>query len=82
MVSSTPRPHFTPEKDPVPILQETPWAPRPVWAVAGNLALTGIRSPDLPARSQSLYLLSYPAHFIPLNLPGFVTTIQNHDLAA
>jgi hypothetical protein len=27
-----------------------------------NLALTGIRSPDRPARSQSLYQLSYPAH--------------------
>ena len=29
---------------------------------AENLALTGIRSPDRPARSQSLYRLSYPAH--------------------
>jgi hypothetical protein len=28
-----------------------------------NLASTGIRSPDRPARSQSLYRLSYPAHF-------------------
>ena len=26
------------------------------------LAPTGIRSPDRPARSQSLYRLSYPAH--------------------
>ena len=25
MVSSTPRPHFTPGKDPVPILQEAGW---------------------------------------------------------
>ena len=30
--------------------------------VAENLAPTGIRSPDRPARSQSLYRLSYPAH--------------------
>jgi hypothetical protein len=29
---------------------------------AENLAFTGIRSPDRPARSQSLYRLSYPAH--------------------
>jgi len=29
--SSTPRPHFTPGKDPVPILQEAGWAPGPVW---------------------------------------------------
>jgi len=31
VVSSTPRPHFTPGKDPVPTLQETGWAPGPVW---------------------------------------------------
>ena len=30
MVSSTPRPHFTPRKDPVPIVQEAGWAPGPV----------------------------------------------------
>ena len=29
MVSSTPRPHFTPRKDPVPILQEAEWAQGP-----------------------------------------------------
>jgi len=31
VVSSTPRPHFTLGKDPVPILQEAGWAPGPVW---------------------------------------------------
>ena len=31
MVSSTPGPHFTPGKDPVPILQEAGWAAGPVW---------------------------------------------------
>jgi hypothetical protein len=29
----------------------------------GKSRPTGIRSPDRPARSQSLYRLSYPAHF-------------------
>ena len=29
--SCRPRPPFTPGKDPVPILQEAVWAPRPVW---------------------------------------------------
>jgi len=29
-----------------------------------NLVPTGIRSPDRPARSQSLYRLSYRAHFM------------------
>ena len=63
VVSSTPRPHFTPGKDPVPILQEAGWAPGPV--------CTGRKSrphrdsiPNHPARSQSLYRLSYAAHFV------------------
>ena len=50
-----------PGKDPVPIVQETGWAPGPVWTGAENLAPTGIRSPNRPARGQSLYRLSYPA---------------------
>jgi hypothetical protein len=61
-VSVTPRPLFTPGKDPVPIVQGTGWAPGPVWTGAESLAPTGIRSPDRPSRSQSLYRLSYPAH--------------------
>jgi len=59
-VSFTPRPLFTPGKDPVPIVQEAGWAPGPVWTSAENLAPTGIRSPDRPARSQSLNRLRYP----------------------
>ena len=58
-----PRPLFTPWKDSVPIVQEAGWAPGPVWTGAENLAPTGIRSPDRPARSQSLHRLPYPAHF-------------------
>ena len=61
-VSVTPRPLFTPGKDPVPIGQEAGWAPGPVWIGAKNLASTGIRSPDRPARSQSLHRLRYSAH--------------------
>jgi len=57
-----PRPLFTPGKDPVPIVQEAGWDPEPVWTGAENLAPTGIRYPDLPARSPSLYQLHYPAH--------------------
>ena len=67
MISSTPRPHFTQGKDPVPILQEAGWAPGPVW--------TGVKSrphrnsvPDRPGRSQSLYRLSYPAHLLSGNI--------------
>jgi len=57
-----PRPLFTPGKEPVPIAQEAGWAPGPVWTGAENLAPTGIRSPDRPSRSQSLYRLRYSAH--------------------
>jgi hypothetical protein len=62
-VSVTPQPFSTPGKDPVPIVQEAVWAPGPVWTGAENLTLIGIRSPDHPALSQSLYRLSYPAHW-------------------
>jgi len=60
VVSSTPRPHFTPGKDPVPILQEAGWAPGPVWT-GGNSRPHRDSIPDRPDRSQSLYRLSYPA---------------------
>jgi hypothetical protein len=59
---SRPGPHLTPGKDPVPIVQEVGWASGPVWTGAENLAPTGIRSPDRPARRQSLYRLRYSAH--------------------
>ena len=55
-VNVTPRPLFSLVKDPVPIVQEAGWAPGPVWTCAENLAHTGIRSPDRPACSQSLYI--------------------------
>jgi len=61
VVSSTPRPHFTPGKDPVSILQEAGWTPGPVWK-GGKSRPHQDLIPDRPARSQSLYRLSYPAH--------------------
>jgi len=61
-VSVTPQPLFTLEKDPATIVQEAGSAPGPVWTGAVNLASTGIKFPDRPVRSQSLYRLSYPAH--------------------
>ena len=61
VVSSTPRPHFTPGKDPVPNLQEAGWAPGSVWT-GGKSRPHRDSMPDRPARSQSLYRLSYRAH--------------------
>jgi len=58
VVSSTPRPHFTPGKDPVRILQEAGWAPGPVWT-GGKSRPHRDSIPDRPARTQSLYQLSY-----------------------
>jgi len=63
-----PRPgRFTLRKDPMPVVQEGGWAPGSVWTGVGNLAITGIRSAEHPARSESLYRLSYPG------LPKFET---------
>ena len=45
MVSSTPRPHFTPGKDPAPILQGAGWA------TGGKSSPHWDSIPDRPARS-------------------------------
>jgi hypothetical protein len=58
-VSVRPQPLFTHGKDPVPIVQGVGWAPGPVWTGAENLAPTGIRSPDSPARSCNLIACMY-----------------------
>ena len=50
VVSSTHRPHFTPGKDPVPILQEAGWAPGPVWKGEKSHPYRD-SIPDRPARS-------------------------------
>jgi len=60
VVSSTPRPHFTPGKDPVPILQEAGWAPGPVWT-GGKSRPHRDSIPDRPVRSSVV---------IPTELPG------------
>ena len=61
-----------PVKDPVPIVQDG-WAPGTVWTGAENLAPTGIRSPNRPARSHSLYRLSYRAHKMLKGVNKFLT---------
>jgi hypothetical protein len=44
----------------VPILQETEWASGPVWTRTENFAPPGVRTPDRPARNESLHQLRYP----------------------
>jgi len=58
VVSSTPQPHFTSGKDPVPILQEA----GPVWT-GGNSSPHRDSIPDRPARSSVA---------IPTELPGLL----------
>jgi len=71
-VSSTPRPHFTPRKDPVTILQEAVWALGPAWK-GGKSRPHRDSISDRPAHRQSLYRLSYPAY-------QRTTTIQNNGI--
>jgi hypothetical protein len=65
-------------KDPVTFVQEAGWGPGPVCTGAEDFDPTGIRSPDRPARSQSLYRLIYPAnrlwcamHFVQMGMKYF-----------
>jgi hypothetical protein len=62
------RPYSPGERDQIPIVQEAGWAPRQVSMGAENLVRTGIRSPHIPVRSESLHLLSYTG---PLDLCAF-----------
>ena len=58
VVSSTPRPHFTPGKDPVPILQDVEWAPGPVWT-GGKSRPHRDLIPDRPAHVSYIYIPVY-----------------------
>jgi len=60
VVSSTPRPQFSPGKDSAPILQEAGWAPGPVWT-GGKFRSHRDSIPKRPARSSVA---------IPTELPG------------
>ena len=66
MGSSTPLPHFTPGKDPVPILQEVGCALGPVWT-GGKSRPHRDSIPDLPAHSSVA---------VPTELPGTHTHIH------
>ena len=71
MVSSTPRLHFTPGKDPVPILQVAGWAPGPVLR-GGKSRPHGDSIADRPARSSVA---------IPTELPyNQHTEVKPHEL--
>ena len=54
-VNAKPKPLYPQEGDPAPTVEEAGWVPGPVRTGAENLSSTGIRTPDRPARSVSLY---------------------------
>jgi hypothetical protein len=60
MVNVTPRALYPRGRVPALIVREVGWAPGSVWTDVENLAPAGIRFPDRPAPSESLYRLSYP----------------------
>jgi hypothetical protein len=61
--ASRPGRPLPPGKTRYPLYRRLGGPPGPVWTGAENLAHTGVRSPDRPARSQSLYRLHYPVHY-------------------
>jgi len=68
VVSSTPRPHFTPRKEPVSILQVAGWALGPVWT-GGKSRPHRDSIPDRPTRSSVA---------VPTELPGTHTHTHTH----
>ena len=61
VVNDTHRPLYTRERTQVPNEQEAGWAPGTGLDGCGKSRLhTGIRSPDRPARNESLYRQTYP----------------------
>ena len=57
MVNATLWQLYPRQRNPVPIIQETGWAPASEWTGAENLPRTEIRFLDYPACSESLYRL-------------------------
>jgi len=57
-------------RDPVPIVMEAGWIPGPARMGTKNPAPTGIRSPDRPVCSESLYRLHYPSPQINIPVSG------------
>ena len=58
VVIATPWPLYPRETGRVPIVQEAEWAPGPVWTGVRKrtfLAHAWVRTPNRPARSESLY---------------------------
>jgi len=67
VVSSTPRPQFTPGKEPVPILQEARLAPGPFWT-GGKSRPHRDPIPDCPAPSQYIHTYTHTYIYIYIHI--------------
>ena len=76
MVSSTPR-HFTPGKDPVPILQEAEWAPGLVWT-GGKSHPHRNSIPDRPARNSVAITTELPDPQPTMKVLSYILGRLNH----
>ena len=81
MVNATPRSLYHPEGDPVPNVQEAEWAPGSVLTGAENLVYNGTRSPERPARIESLHQLSYPGPRSPDNCNNYHVFRTEHNIS-
>jgi len=77
VVSSTPRPHFTPGKTRYPLYKGL-GGPQGRFGRAENLVPKRDSIPDHQARSQSLYRLNYPAYEMKLLRPLAGYTLYDH----
>ena len=55
VVKATLRPYYSQGRDSVLVVEEVGWATESMWTGAGNIGPTGVRYPDLPDHSESLY---------------------------
>jgi hypothetical protein len=61
LVTATPSPLHPQEGVSVVLVQNDVWTSGPVWTGAQDITPTGVRTPNRPARSESLYRLRSPA---------------------
>ena len=79
VVSSTSLPHFTPGKDPVPILQEAGWA-QGRSGLAENLVPTGIRSRTVQPIPTELHGLHIYIYIYILHIYIYLTTPLEYEI--
>jgi len=67
------------ERDTAQTVEDSEWAPGPVWRGVESLVPTGIRHVDRPARSQSVYRVCYPSPQMMMMMMMVIITIIISD---